>query len=254
MERTTAVPPSRPDADGQPGRAKPSRPRKAMTIGSVCKILSQEFSDISISKIRYLEDQKLLTPRRTPGGYRLYSQDDVDRLRTILQLQRDEFLPLRVIRRELASGDYTQPHPEQRSSSGPVRRAISVETEGMDLTRQQLLEQSGVDEQVLRELEEYGIVVASKTPDGMLYTDTDREVLRAVGELARFGVAGRNLRVFKSSADREARLLEQIFGPALRSHSADRRREAVENLENLAAVASRLQHLLLVRTLRGITG
>ena len=81
-----------------------SRPRKALTIGAVCKILQSEFDDVSISKIRYLEDQKLLNPRRTSGGYRLYSQTDVERLRTILRLQRDEFLPLRVIRQELAGG------------------------------------------------------------------------------------------------------------------------------------------------------
>src|ERR1700729_1882693 len=86
------------DADGQ-------RPRqKAVTIGAVCKALHQEFPDISISKIRYLEDQKLLAPRRTQGGYRLYAQSDIARLRTILRLQRDEFLPLRVIRQELAGG------------------------------------------------------------------------------------------------------------------------------------------------------
>src|SRR5438093_1592130 len=77
---------------------------KSMTIGAVCKALAQEFPDISISKIRYLEDQKLLAPRRTPGGYRLYAPSDVQRLRTILRLQRDEFLPLRVIRQELAAG------------------------------------------------------------------------------------------------------------------------------------------------------
>ena len=83
----------------------PDEPRgKPMTIGAVCKALTTEFPDISISKIRYLEDQKLLAPRRTPGGYRLYSQSDVARLRTILRLQRDEFLPLRVIRQELAAG------------------------------------------------------------------------------------------------------------------------------------------------------
>src|SRR3954463_11843399 len=81
-----------------------TRPRKALTIGAVCKILENEFDDISISKIRYLEDQKLLTPRRTQGGYRLYSQSDVERLRPILRLQRDAFLPLRVIRQELAAG------------------------------------------------------------------------------------------------------------------------------------------------------
>src|SRR3712207_2997560 len=85
------------------------RREKAMTIGAVTKALKQEFPDISISKIRYLEDQKLLSPRRTPGGYRLYAQSDVARLRTILRLQRDEFLPLRVIRQELASGRTDEP-------------------------------------------------------------------------------------------------------------------------------------------------
>jgi len=89
---------------------EPGSPRKSMTIGAVCKALEPEFPDISISKIRYLEDQKLLAPRRTPGGYRLYSSGDVQRLRTILRLQRDEFLPLRVIRQELASGRALQVH------------------------------------------------------------------------------------------------------------------------------------------------
>ncbi len=85
-------------------RAELGKRQKSLTIGAVCKALAQEFPDISISKIRYLEDQKLLTPRRTPGGYRLYTQGDVARLRTILRMQRDEFLPLRVIRQELAAG------------------------------------------------------------------------------------------------------------------------------------------------------
>src|SRR3712207_4831884 len=95
------------DARGEPLTTAPrddEAPRKALTIGAVCKGLAQEFPDISISKIRYLEDQKLLAPRRTPGGYRLYTPSDVARLRTILRMQRDEFLPLRVIRQELASG------------------------------------------------------------------------------------------------------------------------------------------------------
>src|ERR1700733_15392439 len=96
-----------------------SRPRKALTIGAVCKILQNEFDDVSISKIRYLEDQKLLSPRRTSGGYRLYSQSDVERLRTILRLQRDEFLPLRVIRQELAAGgDISLGGDESRPNAG----------------------------------------------------------------------------------------------------------------------------------------
>jgi len=100
-------------------------PRKAMTIGAVCKALEQEFPDISISKIRYLEDQKLLAPRRTPGGYRLYSAGDVQRLRTILRLQRDEFLPLRVIRQELARGRAEEDGPMPKPEGRTVRRGAS---------------------------------------------------------------------------------------------------------------------------------
>jgi len=124
----------------QQSRQRDSRPRKALTIGAVCKILENEFDDISISKIRYLEDQKLLTPRRTPGGYRLYSQSDVERLRTILRLQRDEFLPLRVIRQELAAGGDVDlgGGGERRPGAGPVRRAILVNTSSAYLTLDQL--------------------------------------------------------------------------------------------------------------------
>ncbi|MGH3104795.1 MAG: MerR family transcriptional regulator, partial [Gaiellaceae bacterium] len=84
-------------------QAAPAQGKRLLTIGTVCRRLKPEYPDISISKIRYLEDQGLLTPRRTQGGYRLFSEDDVERLRTILQLQRDEFLPLRVIRQELSA-------------------------------------------------------------------------------------------------------------------------------------------------------
>src|SRR5438876_3955770 len=108
-------------------------PRKSMTIGAVCKALDQEFPDISISKIRYLEDQKLLAPRRTPGGYRLYSQSDVSRLRTILRLQRDEFLPLRVIRQELAAGRSFE--EEVPSSAAPQAAAAPDGRPGAALRR-----------------------------------------------------------------------------------------------------------------------
>src|SRR5476649_1330290 len=104
--------------------------QKSLTIGAVCKALAQEFPDISISKIRYLEDQKLLTPRRTPGGYRLYTPGDVARLRTILRMQRDEFLPLRVIRQELAAGrsDEAAPVPGRSARDGARawRPSVSV--------------------------------------------------------------------------------------------------------------------------------
>jgi DNA-binding transcriptional MerR regulator len=235
-----------------PGRAEgASRPRKALTIGAVSKILSQEFEDISISKIRYLEDQKLLSPRRTRGGYRLYSQADVERLRTILRMQRDEFLPLRVIRQELAAGGHTD--GGERQASGPKRRAVTVDAPVARFSAEELIEQTGASDSLVDELEEYGIVEPERRNGKQVYDDTDLEIVRAAAELARFGVAGRNLRLFRSSADREAALLQQLFGPALRSHSQARRKEAVENLESLAAVCTNLQHLLLVRDLRRLT-
>jgi DNA-binding transcriptional MerR regulator len=234
-------------------RESSSRPRKALTIGAVAKILGQEFEDISISKIRYLEDQKLLAPRRTPGGYRLYSQADVERLRTILRLQRDEFLPLRVIRQELASGGELASN-EARPSAAVRRRAVSVDRPISRLSQEEVVEETGAAEGLLRELEEFGIVQPERLDGRTTYDETDLEIVRAAHELARFGVAGRNLRVFRTSADREAALLEQILGPALRSRSQARRKEAVENLESLAAVCSHLKHLLLVRDLRRLKG
>ncbi len=254
-----------------PATALPSKP---YTIGAVCKALAQEFPDISISKIRYLEDQKLLNPRRTPGGYRLYSQGDVARLRTILRMQRDEFLPLRVIRQELAAGrsgeapapgfdgpaDPTNPAPPAHAGGHPfparMRRAsISVREEsGALYTLEEVLEETKADAKLVRELEDYGVVKGEQRGGQRYYDETEREIVGAVSELARYGVGGRNLRVFRTSADREAGLLQQILAPALRSRNPQRRKEALEALENLAAVTSHLRHLLLVRDLRKIAG
>jgi len=234
------------------------RPQKSMTIGAVCKALAQEFPDISISKIRYLEDQKLLNPRRTAGGYRLYTPSDVVRLRTILRLQRDEFLPLRVIRQELASG---RGDPEATVTSGAStagagkrkrRASVSVQDGGAMYALDDVLEDTRATAELVKELEDYGVIKGESRAGTHYYDETEREIIRAVTELARYGVGGRNLRVFRSSADREAALLQQILAPALRSRNPERRKEALEALENLAAVASHLKHLLLIRDLRRI--
>ena len=240
----------------QQPRQRDSRPRKALTIGAVCKILENEFDDISISKIRYLEDQKLLTPRRTPGGYRLYSQSDVERLRTILRLQRDEFLPLRVIRQELAAGGEIDlgAGGERRPAAGAVRRAILVNTSSAYLTLDEVVEETGARHELIAELENFGIVQPEKRDGTTVYDETDREIVRAANELSRVGVGARNLRVFRSSADREAQLLEALLGPSLRSRNPERRKEALESLESLAATVSHLKHLLLVRDLRRLAG
>jgi len=230
---------------------------KSMTIGAVCKALTQEFPDISISKIRYLEDQKLLSPRRTPGGYRLYAPTDVQRLRTILRLQRDEFLPLRVIRQELArgraeeDGEVPKPATERRAAR---RASVSVRGGGALYSLEDVVEETRADPSLVKELQEYGVIKGEQRAGVTYFDETEREIVRAVTELARYGVGGRNLRVFRSSADREAALLQQILAPALRSRNPERRKEAIEALENLAAVASHLKHLLLIRDLRQIAG
>jgi DNA-binding transcriptional MerR regulator len=246
------------------GTSAPSGVRqKSITIGAVCKALVQEFPDISISKIRYLEDQKLLTPRRTPGGYRLYTQGDVARLRTILRMQRDEFLPLRVIRQELAAGRAGESTLDQNSGGSrssrkgirPWRASVSVgEATGALYSLDDVLEETKADAKLVRELEEYGVVKGEQRSGVRYFDETEREIIGAVAELARYGVGGRNLRVFRSSADREANLLQQILAPALRSRNPQRRKEALEALENLAAVATHLKHLLLIRDLRKIAG
>jgi DNA-binding transcriptional MerR regulator len=246
----------------QAGGVGGARRQKSITIGAVCKALAQEFPDISISKIRYLEDQKLLTPRRTPGGYRLYTQGDVARLRTILRMQRDEFLPLRVIRQELATGragdgaSTATPTPGKRGGREgmrPWRTSVSVrEATGALYSLEDVLEETSAERKLVGELEEYGVVKGELRGGVRYFDETEREIIGAVAELARYGVGGRNLRVFRSSADREATLLQQILAPALRSRNPQRRKEAVEALENLAAVATHLKHLLLVRDLRKI--
>ena len=133
-----------------------------------------------------------------------------------------------------------------------VRRAILVNTSSAYLTLDEVVEETGAREELIAELENFGIVQPEKRDGKTVYDETDREIVRAANELSRFGVGGRNLRVFRTSADREAALLEQILAPSLRSRNPERRKEAVEALENLAATASYLKHLLLVRDLRKI--
>jgi DNA-binding transcriptional MerR regulator len=241
----------RPEPPEEPGEP---RLQKAATIGTVCKALRQEFPDISISKIRYLEDQKLLTPRRTQGGYRLYTQSDIQRLRTILRLQRDEFLPLRVIRQELAGGRAEREVAAPAPGDGrPLRRAtVSGRDPGAMYSLEEVVEETGAEPALVRELVDFGVIKGEVRGGSRYYDETEREIVRAVSELARYGVGGRNLRVFRSSADREAQLLQSILAPALRSRNPERRKEAIETLENLASVTTYLKHLLLIRDLRKI--
>jgi DNA-binding transcriptional MerR regulator len=239
-----------PVGDGQ-GLGPGAPQQKPVTIGAVCKALEQEFPDISISKIRYLEDQKLLAPRRTQGGYRLYTSSDIQRLRTILRLQRDEFLPLRVIRQELAAGRAEREVAAPGETRSPRRASVTRDT-GALYSLEEVCEETGAKTSLVRELVEFGVIKGDTRGGVRYFEETEREIVRAVSELARYGVGGRNLRVFRSSADREAQLLQSILAPALRSRNPERRKEAIEALENLASVTTHLKHLLLIRDLRKI--
>jgi DNA-binding transcriptional MerR regulator len=214
--------------------AEPDTLPSNLTIGAVCRMLGEEFDDISISKIRFLEDQKLIAPQRTQGGYRLFSLDD---------MQRDEFLPLAVIRDMLTQG-VSRPTGTRR------RRARALAQADRQLTLEDLVGETDADLRFIQELEEYGLLEGRRTGLPKPYTRTDVEIVALCQRLARYGVAARHLKAFRSAVGREAGLLEQILAPSLRSSNADRREAGLEELEALAELTSDLTHLLLVRDLR----
>jgi DNA-binding transcriptional MerR regulator len=224
-------------------RAAAGPAAKVETIGAVCGRLREEFPDISISKIRYLEDQGLLAPRRTPGGYRLFSEDDIERLELILRLQRDEFLPLRVIRQELAS------------RLGPGRRrnvASDLGEHEPELDLRELCSRAGITADLARDLEEYGVIEPTVRGGDRYYTEGDVDVAHACGKLAASGMSARHLRTFRTTADRAAGLIEQVAAPALRSRSPERHQQGLEELRALGEAAQELTQLLLWKALRRV--
>jgi DNA-binding transcriptional MerR regulator len=222
--------------------AQPQRER-LLRIGEVVRRLHEEFPDISISKIRYLEDEGLLAPRRTRGGYRLFSQADVERLETILRLQRDEFLPLRVIREELDA-----PGAKERKRRRPTGLAGRVEWVDFD----ELCRRAGVTPELARELEEYGLLSASGSGADKRYPETDADVAATCAQLSRYGIAPRHLRTFRTAVNREVALLEQLVAPALRSRNNERRAAGLRDLQSLAELAQELSGLLFWRDLREV--
>jgi DNA-binding transcriptional MerR regulator len=209
-----------------------------LTIGAVCEALKTEFPDVSISKIRYLEGEGLLTPQRTEGGYRLFSEEDLERLRTILRLQRDEFLPLRVIREELAAGAASERRRRTTAALGHDEDDIDVA---------ELCERAGIDRPRARELEQFGLL---EQP----YSELDVEIASVCERLARYGISPRHLRAFRTAADREAGLLEALVLPSLRSRNPERRRAGLDDLRALTETAQELSQLLLGRAAKRLAG
>jgi DNA-binding transcriptional MerR regulator len=219
------------------------RRERLIRIGEVVRRLGEEFPDISISKIRYLEDEGLLAPERTRGGYRLFSEDDVERLETILRLQRDEFLPLRVIREELAASGTAE--RKRRRPAGVGERVEMID-------RDELCRRAGITPEVAKELEDFGLLAPAGTGGEKRYPETDADVAGVCAQLEHYGVAPRHLRTFRTATDRETALLEQLIAPALRARNAERRAAGLRDLQTLGELAQELSALLFWRDLREV--
>nr|WP_229674603.1 MerR family transcriptional regulator [Nakamurella endophytica] len=225
-----------------------------MSIGSVLARLKPEFPDISISKIRYLESEGLITPHRTPSGYRQFSSTDVDRLRYVLAAQRDHYLPLRVIKDQLDAIDRglepATPSPRLPRAlavaGGPAPADLAPAAE-VRMTRAELRSESGLTDADLTELEQYGLLA----PRSGGWYDADAAVLATtVAELLAAGLEPRHLRPFRTAAERESALVAQLVSAQARQRDPDARERAGAEATELAAVVLRLHALLVKAALR----
>jgi DNA-binding transcriptional MerR regulator len=229
--------------------------RSLMGIGDVLAALRPEFPDVTISKIRFLEAEGLVQPQRTASGYRKFSHADVERLRYVLACQRDQYLPLKVIRDHLEAIDRGLEPPTAGESGPRVPRAL-VSTDGMPsadsfrpgasdvrLSRKELLEASGLEDDLLTQVEGYGLV----SKRGSHYDGEALVVARTIAEMAAFGIEPRHLRTFKVAADREVGLVEQVVTPMLRQRDPEGSQRADDAIRELAALSVRL-HAALVKS------
>jgi DNA-binding transcriptional MerR regulator len=207
-------------------------------IGEVLAQLRPEFPDISPSKIRFLEAEGLIEPERSQSGYRRFSAPDIERLRYILTVQRDSYLPLRVIKERLTDGG------ETGSGQGPAgAQDTAAAGPPDDMTRRQLLDAAEISDAELTELEDYGLIRRV----GRQYGQDALAVARAVAALRQYGVQARHLRAVKASADREANLVEQVVAPQLRQRGAGARDAAARTAWQIADLTLRL-HATLVES------
>ena len=227
-----------------------------MNIGEVLDRLRPDFPGITIPKIRFLEDKGLIKPERTPAGYRKFAAEDVERLRYILKMQRDHYLPLRVIGEHLDAIDRgLEPPPIEAVVPTVPKVALAADglpspesfsrTDNVRLSRKELLKIAEVSEALLEQLEQYGLIVPRA---GTGHYDTDALVIaKSARELADFGFEPRHLRAFKTSADREIGLVDQVVAPLKRGRDAAAKARAEEAVSEIAALSVRL-HATLVKT------
>jgi DNA-binding transcriptional MerR regulator len=221
-----------------------------MSIGEVLAHLRTEFPDTTISKLRFLEAEGLVEPQRTPAGYRKYTWQDVNRLRFVLTAQRDQYLPLRVIREQLdALAD--EPVPPQRPALVAVGTGRAVDPADARVDRDELISRTGVTGELLDEIERAGLV--ESRPPGWFDGDAVIIVESIVG-LIRHGLELRHLRAFRTGADREVGLFTQLLAPLVRQHDPAARARAAETARELQALSQRLHAALVRAGLRGTVG
>lgn len=236
--------------------------RAQLSIGEVLARLRPDFPDVTISKIRFLESEGLIEPQRTASGYRKFSNDDVARLRYVLAAQRDRYLPLKVIREhleaidrgleppELPGGEPRVPVSLVRGDGYPEAGAFSRDATDVRLSRAEVLEAAEVDDALLTQLESFGLV----TPSGNHYDADALMVAKTAAELSGFGIEPRHLRAFKTAADREVGLIEQVVTPLLRQRGSDSRARAEEVANQIASLSVRLHAAVVRAQLGSLTG
>jgi DNA-binding transcriptional MerR regulator len=229
--------------------------RNYQSIGEVLVAVKTEFPDITISKIRFLESEGLIQPERTPSGYRKFYEEDLERLKSILRMQRDEYLPLKVIKERLLkqdAGELEEPSTpaEEDDGSGEVEEVLAEPTTGLQMPIEEMSAATGVDRERIKELEAYGLVCSHGPESARYYDGDDYVVLTILRDFFQFGVEPRHLTMYKHFAEREASFFETIVMPTLRQRNPDARRAAADSLAELSKVSRKLKQALLRTNLR----
>ena len=229
-----------------------SRSRDYLSIGEVLEAVRPDFPDVSISKIRFLETEGLIEPERTPSGYRKFFDKDVERLRYILSLQRDHFLPLKVIKERIAGGSnggaMAQPAPLAAAPDRPTDPAPSLATSEVALSRDELSGSAGLDERSLQGLIDFGILDGSKQS----FDGDDLVAAKAAAGLIAYGVEPRHLKMYRHFAERESAVFEQIVAPISRRRDPQAQHDAARSLAEIMGLAQRFRDAMLRSTMRDL--
>jgi len=224
-----------------------------LTIGEVLNQVRSEFDDISISKIRFLEAEGLIVPSRTKSGYRKFSSADVDKLRYILRMQRDHYLPLKVIKEHIEAIDRGLKPEIDEIEKPKVPSALvdlnqlGIKKSNIRVTREELIANTSITDQDLKESEDYGLIKV--LADKRHYDDISVKTARVIAALSGFGLEPRHLKFLKSGSDRESSLIKQVASPMSRSKRPDAGEQALEMMREISNLTNQLHFILVSSTL-----